>query len=65
MQQDEAELFVCLLKSMRKDETLNLLKTGYGTQVVSLRWQKLAQCALQYIDLGRMDGLFATKEVRK
>ena len=38
---DEAELFVCLLKSMRKDETIRkLLKTMFGRQVASLRWQR-------------------------
>ena len=42
--ENEAELLVCLIKSMRNDETTwKLLKAVHGTQVGSVHWQRLDQ----------------------
>ena len=43
-EENEAELLVCLMKSMRNDETIwKLLKAVHGTQVVSVHWPRLDQ----------------------
>ena len=44
-----AEMLVCLLKSMRNDETTwKLLKAVHGTHVVSVHWQRLDQHVLRH-----------------
>ena len=66
MQKNEAELLVCLLKSMRNEETIwKLLKAVHGTQVVSIHWQRRAQRVWQYIALDRMDVVFATMLLKR
>ena len=60
-EENEAELLVCLMKSMRNDETTwKLLKVVHEIQVVSVRWQRLDQRVLQYIALDRLDVVFGT-----
>ena len=65
-EENEAELLVCLMKSMRNDETTwKLLQAVHGTQVVSIRWRRLAQRVLQYIALDRMDVMFGTMLLKR
>ena len=64
--ENEAELLVCLMKSMRNDETTwKLLKAVHGTQVVSVHWQRLDQRVLQYIALDRLDVVFGTMLLKR
>ena len=64
--ENEAELLVCLMKSMRNDEiTWKLLKAVHGTQVVSVHWQRLDQHVLQYIALDRLDVVFGTMLLKR
>ena len=59
--ENEAEFLVCLMKSMRNDDTTwKLWKAVHGTQVVNVDWQKRAQRVLQYIALDRLDVVFGT-----
>ena len=65
-EENEAELLVCLMKSMRNDETIwKLLKAVHGTQVVSVHWPRLDQRVLQYIALDRMDVVFGTMLLKR
>ena len=64
--ENEAELLVCLMKSMRNDETTwKLLKAVHGTQVVSVHWQRLDQRVLQYIALDRLDVVLGTMLLKR
>ena len=64
--ENEAELLVCLMKSMRNDETTwKLLMKVHGTQVVSVHWQRLDQHVLQYIALDRLDVAFGTMLLKR
>ena len=57
--ENEAELLVCLMKSMRNDATTwKLLKDVHGTQVVSVHWQRLDQRVLQFWT--RLEVVFGT-----
>ena len=59
--ENEEELLVCLMKSMRNDETTwKLLKAVHRTQVVSVHWQRLDQHVLQSIALDILDVVFGT-----
>ena len=50
MGENEAELFVCLMKCMRTDETTwKFLKAVHGKKVASVFWQKIDQRVLQHI----------------
>ena len=65
-EENEAELLVCLMKSMRNDETIwKLLKALHGTQVVTVHWQRLDQRVLQDIALDRMDVVFGTMLLKR
>ena len=64
--ENEAELLVGLMKSMRNDETTwKLLKAVHVTQVVSVHWHRLDQHVLQYIALDRLDVVFGAMLLKR
>ena len=64
--ENEAELLVGLMKSMRNDETTwKLSKAVFGTQVVIVHWQRLDQHVLQYIALDRLDVVFGAMLLKR